>query len=119
LGTASKPEGAPIPAEIADTLRGREFSSFRAFRRAFWKAVANDEVLNDQFTLFNKVDMRIGLSPSAHPSEQVGGKTKFEIHHIKPISEGGSVYDIDNLRVLTPKQHIETHSKRGKISSEF
>jgi 5-methylcytosine-specific restriction endonuclease McrA len=75
--------------------------------------VANDELLMDQFSFFNKIDIRRGLSPSALPSEQVGGRQKFEIHHIKPISEGGSVYDLDNLRVLTPKQHIKIHSKKG------
>ncbi|WP_415773281.1 S-type pyocin domain-containing protein [Pseudomonas sp. LB3P38] len=115
LGAASTLGGAPIPKQIADKLRGREFSSFNSFRRAFWRAVANDQFLIDQFTSFNKSDIRYGLSPSAHSSEQVGGRKKFEIHHINPISEGGSVYDIDNLRVLTPKQHIETHSKKGEI----
>jgi hypothetical protein len=97
LGAASKPEGAPIPAEIADTLRGREFSSFNAFRRAFWRMVANDELLFDQFTEVNKLDISNGLSPSVHSSQQVGGRKKFEIHHVKPISEGGSVYDVDNF----------------------
>jgi 5-methylcytosine-specific restriction endonuclease McrA len=101
--------------QIADKFRGREFSSFKAFRRVFWKAVANDEFLIDQFTQLNKIDVRDGLSPSALPSEQVGGRKKFEIHHIKPISEGGAVYDIDNLRILTPKQHIETHSRKGEM----
>ncbi|MCP1443513.1 hypothetical protein J3D54_002645 [Pseudomonas sp. GGS8] len=115
LGAASTLQGAPIPEQIADKLRGREFSSFKAFRRAFWKAVAHDPFLIDQFTLFNKFDIRNGLSPSAPPSEQMGRRTKFEIHHVTLISEGGSVYDIDNLRLLTPKQHIETHSKNGEI----
>jgi hypothetical protein len=115
LGAASTGEGAPIPMQIADKFRGREFSSFKAFRRVFWKAVANDEFLIDQFTQLNKIDVRDGLSPSALPSEQVGGRKKFEIHHIKPISEGGAVYDIDNLRILTPKQHIETHSRKGEM----
>jgi actin-related protein len=115
LGAASTLEGAPIPKQIADKLRGREFSSFKAFRRVFWKAVANDQFLIDQFTQLNKIDVRDGLSPSALPSEQVGGRKKFEIHHIKPISEGGAVYDIDNLRILTPKQHIETHSRKGEM----
>jgi hypothetical protein len=113
VGVASTRDGAPIPKQIADKLRGREFSSFKAFRREFWKAVANEEVLLEQFTLFNKFDIRKGLSPSAHPTEQVGKRQKFEIHHIQPISEGGSVYDLDNLQVLTPRQHIETHSKKG------
>ncbi|MHC8363870.1 S-type pyocin domain-containing protein [Pseudomonas sp. LS2P72] len=115
LGAASTGEGAPIPMQIADKFRGREFSSFKAFRRVFWKAVANDQFLIDQFTQLNKIDVRDGLSPSALPSEQVGGRKKFEIHHIKPISEGGAVYDLDNLRILTPKQHIETHSRKGEM----
>jgi hypothetical protein len=115
LGGASTPEGAPIPAQIADKLRGREFSSFRAFRRAFWKAVANEKMIMDEFTFFNRFDIKNALAPSAPPAEQVGRRRKFEIHHIKPISEGGSVYDIDNLRLLTPKQHIQAHSKNGTI----
>jgi hypothetical protein len=69
-------EGAPIPANVADKLQGREFSSFNAFRRAFWKAVANEQLLMDQFTQLNKIDMRDGFSPSAIPSEQVGGTEK-------------------------------------------
>lgn len=115
LGGASTPEGAAIPMQIADKLRGREFSSFRAFRRAFWKAVANEKVIMDEFTFFNRLDIKNALAPSAPPAEQVGRRRKFEIHHIKPISEGGSVYDVDNLRLLTPKQHIQAHSKNGTI----
>ncbi|PKA68001.1 S-type pyocin [Pseudomonas baetica] len=112
LGAASTPEGAPIPAQIADKLRGREFSSFKAFRRAFWKAVAADSDLDNKFTQINKLDIRKGISPVADKSERVGGRVKLEIHHVNPISEGGSVYDIDNLKILTPKQHIGTHTKK-------
>lgn len=112
LGAASTPEGAPIPAQIADKLRGREFSSFKAFRRAFWKAVAADSDLENKFTQINKLDIRKGISPIADKSERVGGRVKLEIHHVNPISEGGSVYDIDNLKILTPKQHIGTHTKK-------
>lgn len=112
LGTASTPDGAPIPAQIADKLRGREFSSFKAFRRAFWKAVAADSDLENKFTQINKLDIRKGISPVADKSERVGGRVKLEIHHVNPISEGGSVYDIDNLKILTPKQHIGTHTKK-------
>lgn len=115
LGTASTSKGAPIPAQIADKLRGKEFSNFRAFRRAFWKAVGNDPALLEQFSRLNKIDLRDGLAPSALPSEQIGKRKKFEIHHHKPISEGGDVYDINNLTVLTPKQHIELHLKKGKL----
>ncbi|MGY2442185.1 S-type pyocin domain-containing protein [Pseudomonas sp. SDO52101_S400] len=119
LGTAATQQGAPIPTQIADKLRGREFSSFRAFRKAFWKAVGNDQALFEQFTTFSKFDIKKGLSPTAPRSEQVGGKTKLDIHHVVPIAEGGSVYDLDNLRVLTPKRHIETHSEMRKQKNEI
>lgn len=111
LGVASTPEGAPIPAQIADKLRDRQFSNFKGFRKAFWKAVGRDQVLLAQFSRLNKTDLRDGLAPSARPSEQLGKRKKYELHHITPISEGGAVYDIDNLTVLTPKQHVELHSK--------
>lgn len=113
VGAASTSNGAPVPQQIADTLREREFSSFNAFRKAFWKAVANDQILLDQFSLYNKSDIKNGLSPSVPASEQVGGRKKLEIHHTQPISEGGAVYDMDNLRILTPKQHIQIHSSKG------
>jgi hypothetical protein len=112
LGEAAKPHGAPIPEQIADRLRGREFSSFNAFRRAFWRAIAKEKLLADQFTEINKVDIRKGLSPSTRFIEQVGRRRKLEIHHIKPINEGGAVYDLANLTLLTPKQHIAKHSKK-------
>lgn len=115
VGAAATQQGAPVPTQIADKLRDREFSSFRAFRRAFWKAVSNDETLFDQFSQLNKTDVRDGLAPSARPADQLGKRKKFEIHHIKPISEGGAVYDLNNLTVLTPKQHMKLHSKEGDI----
>jgi hypothetical protein len=111
LGAASTPEGAPIPAQIADKLRGREFSSFKAFRRAFWKAMGQDEVLSAQFTKLRQTDMRKKLAPTAVPQEQVGKRAKLEIHHHDPISEGGEVYNMDNLKVMTPRAHIKIHKK--------
>jgi hypothetical protein len=111
MGTASMPEGAPIPAQIADKLRGRRFSTFNNFRSEFWKAVSNDELLNGQFTKLRQMDMKQGLAPAASPQDQVGKRIKYEIHHIIPIAEGGEVYDMDNLQVMTPKSHIQTHTK--------
>jgi hypothetical protein len=113
LGAASTGEGAPIPMQIADKFRGREFSSFKAFRRAFWKAVASDEYLFEQFDRIDKASIKHGLSPKPHQTEHVGQRQKYEIHHVTPIDNGGAVYDIDNLRILTPKQHIQTHSKKS------
>ncbi len=41
MGGASTGDGAPVPSQIADKLRGKTFGSFDSFRRAFWKAVAD------------------------------------------------------------------------------
>ncbi len=46
LAEAGKEQGAAIPAQIADKLRGMKFSSFDRFREAFWRAVANDPELS-------------------------------------------------------------------------
>ncbi|MBS0057256.1 S-type pyocin domain-containing protein [Yersinia sp. Marseille-Q3913] len=112
LAGAGEGLGAPIPAHIADQLRARRFSNFDQFRAAFWAAVGNDPELSGQFTNINRLVMRNKLSPFPPKKEHVGGRTKYELHHIKPISQDGAVYGIDNLRVLTPKRHIEIHSKK-------
>ncbi|WP_367617551.1 hypothetical protein [Pseudomonas azerbaijanoccidentalis] len=31
------------------------------------------------------------------------------MHHVNHSSKGGEVYDIDNIRVVTPKRHSELH----------
>lgn len=116
LAEAGRGQGAAIPAQIADKLRGREFSSFDRFREAFWRAVANDPELSGQFIELNQRRMREkGYSPFTPSKEKVGGRDKFELHHVISIKDNGAIYDVDNLRVITPKRHIEIHSKnRGK-----
>ncbi|ELY1860930.1 HNH endonuclease [Serratia marcescens] len=104
--------GSPVPSQIADKLRGREFASFDAFRKAFWTEVGKDPELSKQFIPANKKRMSQGLAPRARNKDTVGGRRSFELHHDKLISQDGGVYDMDNLRVLTPKHHIDTH--RGK-----
>ena len=89
LGEASKGEGAPVPSQIADQLRGREFKNFRAFRETFWKAVSNDPELAKQFDVGVLATMKRGRAPIAKESEQVGRRVRFELHHKKYISEGG------------------------------
>ncbi|MBM3081412.1 S-type pyocin domain-containing protein, partial [Enterobacter cloacae complex sp. P13RS] len=109
LGDANQGNGSPIPFQIADKLRGRTFSSFDGFREAFWLEVSKDPELSQQFKRGNLGNIRAGKAPAPRESEQVGGKIKYDIHHIRPISEGGEVYDVDNMGVVTPKRHIEIH----------
>ncbi|WP_084335267.1 S-type pyocin domain-containing protein [Pseudomonas indica] len=111
LEQASRELGAPIPAQIADRLRGKAFASFDAFRAEFWRAVADDFELSSQFSNVNRRRMRGGSSPFVIPEEAVGGRISFELHHVDPVAQGGPVYDLDNLRVNTPRNHIELHQK--------
>jgi hypothetical protein len=109
LGAASQVEGAPIPSQIADQLRGKEFKNFRKFREAFWKSVANDSELSKQFISNNISEMKNGRAPFVRKGDRVGGQVKFELHHATYVSKGGAVFDIDNIRVVTPKQHSSIH----------
>ena len=115
LAEAGKGLGAPIPVQIADKLRGRKFSSFDRFREAFWQEVANDPELAAQFKPSNMDLMKNGYAPFVKKSDKSGKRVRIELHHKKPISQGGDVYHIDNINAVTPKRHIEIHSKNGGV----
>lgn len=111
LKSAGKEDGAPVPAQIADKLRWQKFRNFGSFRKAFWTEVGIDPVLSKQFKAGNLGNIRAGKSPAPKEAEQVGGRIKYELHHVKPIKDNGAVYDFDNIRIVTPKRHIEIHKK--------
>ncbi|WP_428977827.1 hypothetical protein [Pseudomonas synxantha] len=46
-----------------------------------------------------------------HSPWSLGSRTSFEIHHLTEISKGGDVYNAENLRIPTPKRHMELHKK--------
>ncbi|MRE93315.1 pyocin [Enterobacter bugandensis] len=109
LSDASTGNGSPVPSQIADRLRGRTFTSFDKFREAFWQEVANDPELSEQFAPGNIARMKYGMAPRARTVDTIGKRRSFEIHHIKPVSQGGEVYNVDNMGVSTPKRHIDIH----------
>lgn len=109
LEKASEGLGSPVPSHIADKLRGKEFSNFDAFRKAFWLSIAENEELMSQFKGASKAHIRKGNAPFAPKDEHYGKIRKFEIHHVNEIQHGGAVYDIDNLRVVTPRNHKKIH----------
>lgn len=100
--------GVPIPTDVADSLRGLEFQSFDSFRAAFWKAVS-ESAAADQFINQSVGRMRKGKAPRVRKADSVGGRRSYELHHLEKVSEGGGVYDVDNLRVNTPRNHIDIH----------
>ncbi|WP_144922925.1 MULTISPECIES: S-type pyocin domain-containing protein [unclassified Pseudomonas] len=106
---ASKGEGAPIPSQIADQLRGKKFRRFRKFRESFWKAAAGDPILSQHFDRYNLGRMKRGLAAIVNKNERIGRRYTYELHHIKYISHGGEIYDLDNINLMTPKRHIEIH----------
>ncbi|OVZ77422.1 S-type pyocin domain-containing protein [Yersinia kristensenii] len=115
LAEAGKGLGVPIPTQIADKLRGRTFSSFDRFREAFWQEVANDPELAGQFKPSNIDLMKNGYAPFVKKSDKAGKRVRIELHHKNPISQGGDVYHIDNINAVTPKRHIDIHSKNGGV----
>nr|WP_314488365.1 S-type pyocin domain-containing protein [uncultured Pseudomonas sp.] len=109
LDHASSGIGAPIPTAVVDVLRGRTYNSFDSFRRAFWREVSRVPELADQLTVINLKNSQKGRSPLVSDIEVSGKRIRFELHHIVRIVDGGGVYDVDNLRLNTPKNHIKLH----------
>jgi hypothetical protein len=105
--TASQP--APIPSSVAEKLSGRPFASFAKLREAIWLEVSKDPELSRQLGELNLQELSNKRAPRAPLADRVGKRVKYEIHHKHWVSEGGSVYDLDNLIIMTPKDHIQTH----------
>lgn len=101
-----------VPEEVAAQLRGRTFSSPRAFKRAFWRAVANTPTLADQFTARNRRRMQRGRAPIARKEQRHGNHVAYILHHSRPISRGGERYDMSNIVVVTPRMHVDILDRR-------
>lgn len=109
LEAAAQGEGAAIPSQIADKLRGKEFKSFRVFRETFWKTVFNDGKLADLFNATSLNEMKKGKAPIVRFSDTAGARVKYELHHKVGLAEGGDLYNADNINIVTPKAHVEIH----------
>ncbi|MGB9089923.1 MAG: S-type pyocin domain-containing protein [Pseudomonas farsensis] len=102
-------QGVAIPAQIANRLRGKKFGRFGSFRNEFWMQIANSPEFSNQFTQPEIKAMRLGLAPYAPVSERVGSRVKYELHHKQRIVDGGDVYNVDNIVIISPKFHIQQH----------
>lgn len=98
---------APIPAQVARLLRGRAIANFEEFRQAIWKAAASVPELAREFSAPNRALMSRGLAPKAPPDLQVPASTNFHIVHVKHPAEGGDVYNVDNVRVVSPLRRYQ------------
>ena len=110
LGTEGN--AGPIPRQIADRMRGRQFQDFNHFRAEFWKEAAADPHLAGHFSDANRVLMAQGKAPFVVPTQVTNpGRAGqvYNLHHRRAIEDGGSVYDLDNLLVGTPLYHSAMH----------
>ena len=106
---ASKGLGSPIPSAVADALRDKRYSEFRNLKKAIWREMSKLPEVVENMSQKNMALIRKGNSPIAPYAEQKGGRVWYEIHHILPISEGGLVYELDNLVLNSPVNHDKIH----------
>lgn len=95
-----------VPRDVGEILSGRDFKNFDEFRNAFWIAVSETKYL-DNFSPQNRTKIRAGNAPTPIAEQWSDGRKTYELHHIEPINQGGSVYDLSNLMIVTPRFHKE------------
>ncbi len=111
---------ARVPQQVADKLQGKTFKNFAHFHREFWKTIANDPILNKGFSQKDLQGMKKrGAAPLVDPSQRHGSIEYYTLHHVRPIHDGGGVYDLNNIAVVTPRYHKEVldpkyHKNAGK-----
>lgn len=102
-----------IPWEVAYGLQGQSFETFKDFRRAFWIEMSKNPGIANTFRSSNRTLMEGGDAPFAPSDMGYDLRARYEINHITPIEEGGSVYDLGNMEVLAPRPHVQYHQERG------
>ena len=100
----------PIPLQVARQLEGQSFKTFPELRDAIWQTIAKDPELNSGFGLKSLQQMESGYAPFAPRAFQNDAfGMRFNLHHVQPIGGGGAVYDLSNLRIVSPKMHYGLH----------
>jgi len=100
----------PIPLQVATALGGKEFKTFGDLQSAVWKSIANDSDLSagfNQASLGNMLSGNAPFVPRPFRNGQFG--ERFNLHHIDPIGTGGAVYNLSNIRIVTPVMHSNIH----------
>jgi hypothetical protein len=96
-----------IPGQIARRMRSMTFRNWRDFRETFWRLVAQDSQLSPNFSAANRARMASGRAPFVIGEEAVGGRANavYQINHTRPLEQGGSLFDMDYLEIITPRVH--------------
>ena len=102
----------PIPLQVAQALKGQSFNTFGDLRSAVWRAIAADENLSGAFRQKSFSEIEAGRAPFAPPAFQnTQFGLKFNLHHVQSIAAGGKVYDLSNLRIVSPVTHSLLHGE--------
>lgn len=109
LAGANEGNGVPIPTRIAKKLVGKKFDNFTQFRRAVYTLVSEDIKLMSQFKRANQSHLKKGYAPFAPQGEHYGKIGRYHMHHLDELQNNGDVYNIDNVRIVTPKNHFRIH----------
>ena len=95
------------PAQVAEKLAGKKFNSFDHFRQEMWKEVAKNPALSRGFNRSNRIRMEEGYAPRVSREQQLGNRKSYELDHNQEIKDGGNVYDMNNIIVRTPLNHMK------------
>ncbi len=96
-------DGNGIVADVADQLRWQMFESTQALEQSVWKLYAR-EYAGQAFDDLNLRRMQHGFAPYAPRREQVAGRKAYELSHRLAFADGGNLFDLDNLAILSPAQ---------------
>ncbi|WP_425929460.1 S-type pyocin domain-containing protein [Pseudomonas sp. NyZ201] len=99
---SARASGAAIPAQAADTLRGREFASFAGFEQALWRSIGEEAAPGGTFSEINQRRIANGLAPYAPRSTWVGERREFEVRYSQSAALGNAPYDLDRLSLHSP-----------------
>ncbi len=96
-----------VPSSIAEKMSGGSYKNWDDFRESFWIEVAKSKELAGQFSKSNQKRMARGRAPKAVKGQWLGKRGSYELHHRTPVNEGGAVFDMDNLMIVSPRGHKE------------
>ena len=64
-----------------------------------------DSKYASEFSAPNVSRMKKGLAPKVVLGQSYGGLSSYILHHMNPIYNGGGVYDLNNIIIVTPLMH--------------
>lgn len=105
-----------VTQDIWDGFRRREFTDLESFQRAFWKAMSLS-LYAGEFSEENYDRMLHGRPPIAPVSQQLEGRTSYELYSFDGDDAIPYVIDLSAIGIATPqyieeRQALKTGSER-------